>query len=404
MRIGILVNGRSHEGGVTTYINTIVDPLRSLGHQVDVITAFGISPYRPIRSSFTSGTDKALKNRPWMTWAAYQVSRILLGWHLIRGCFAGRRLEGENKGIYRVVISIDASSAIVANFLRRFIPFKVVERVGGLLAKDLVVQGKIPEDSLLHRYFRSQERKAYAGSNIVVPISSWMQNYVKSMAPTSNVAPPMINGVNPSVFYADKENTGELRAEMDLEDVFVVFFPSRLEHRKGVMVALMALEILLKDGENVALLFAGRGPAEDDIRDYIREKKLEAFVRLTGPVPKEKMRELYNLADVAIVPSITTAGWEEPLANCPLEAMACGTPVIASRMGGLVDSVIEGETGLLVSENSPPDLAAGIAQVIKSKELRDRLTEGAFRLTSSRCSAIASARHLNDIVAGVQTL
>ena len=231
-----------------------------------------------------------------------------------------------------------------------------------------------------------------------------MQNYVKFMAPTSNVAPPMINGVNPSVFYADKENTGELRAEMDLEDVFVVFFPSRLEHRKGVMVALMALEILLKDGENVALLFAGRGPAEDDIRDYIREKKLEAFVRLTGPVPKEKMRELYNLADVAIVPSITTAGWEEPLANCPLEAMACGTPVIASRMGGLVDSVIEGETGLLVSENSPPDLAAGIAQVIKSKELRDRLTEGAFRLTSSRCSAIASARHLNDIVAGVQTL
>ena len=78
MRIAICVNGRAHEGGVTSFINSIVDGLRELGATVDVITIFGVSRYREVRKDFVKKTDKFLENSNVRTLFLYIFSKFIL--------------------------------------------------------------------------------------------------------------------------------------------------------------------------------------------------------------------------------------------------------------------------------------------------------------------------------------
>jgi len=87
---------------------------------------------------------------------------------------------------------------------------------------------------------------------------------------------------------------------------------------------------------------------------------LETRVNFVGPASRETLREQYRNADVSINPSLS-----ESFGITVAEAMACGTPVVATRVGGMVDIVRDGETGLLVPPASPEDLAGAIGRMLE---------------------------------------
>jgi D-inositol-3-phosphate glycosyltransferase len=78
--------------------------------------------------------------------------------------------------------------------------------------------------------------------------------------------------------------------------------------------------------------------------------------------------------DIAVVPSLT-----EAFGLVALEALACGVPVVASAVGGLQESVVDGECGLLVQPNNPKQLAEALIGLLSNAELRCRLAEGTRR-------------------------
>ncbi len=83
MKIAIAVNGRPHESGVTTYINTVADVLRSYDCDVRVVTIFGMSKYREVHQSFKNKTDSILKGREGLTRLTYIASKIILSLRLL---------------------------------------------------------------------------------------------------------------------------------------------------------------------------------------------------------------------------------------------------------------------------------------------------------------------------------
>jgi glycosyltransferase involved in cell wall biosynthesis len=92
-------------------------------------------------------------------------------------------------------------------------------------------------------------------------------------------------------------------------------------------------------------------------------------VAITGAVPREELLARYAAADVFAFPSL----WDEGYGLPPVEAMAAGVPVVASRSGAVVETVVDGETGFLVEKNDPASLAAAIARLLDDDGLRSTM-------------------------------
>ena len=379
MRIAIIVNGRPHESGVTSYINTISDAFRSSGHLVDVITQFGVSRHRNVKTELTKRSDRLLQGRAVLVILAYLISKIIILWHLFFSHIQKR---------YHVLYAIDVSAANVAILMRRIAWAKVFLRIGSSVAKDMVAQGKLAAASPLLSFFYREERRAYSRVDGVIPNSTWSFFHVTSLSPRAKVLQPIISPVDQRKFYPNRYLSVTRRREMRIkgEDV-VILFPSRLDIRKGPFVALEALKDLLKRSPHYKLIYSGHGTEKRNLERRILELKLDSFVHLLGEIPHEEMPVLYNMANVVIIPSISHHGYEEPLANCVMEAMACGIPVIASAIGGLKDFIISGKNGVLFPEGDFSALANEIELLVsRNDNYSQRLINGGLNTVYKNCS------------------
>lgn len=152
-------------------------------------------------------------------------------------------------------------------------------------------------------------------------------------------------------------------------DAFIVLQLGRLVPRKGIDNVLRALA-RLPDGEGLAparLVVVGGGSPEPDervtpeigqLRRLAAELGVGERVQFAGRAAREQLRDWYVAADVFV-----TTPWYEPFGMAALEAMACGTPVIGSAVGGVQYTVQHGVTGLLVPPRDPDALAARLDEL-----------------------------------------
>lgn len=159
----------------------------------------------------------------------------------------------------------------------------------------------------------------------------------------------------------------------------------RLVPRKGFDRAVAALaripdaELLIAGGPDPALL--DTDPEAGRLRRLARELGVADRVRLLGAVPHERMPELIRGADLVL----STPRYE-PFGIVPLEAMACGVPVVATGVGGHLDSVADRVTGRLVPPDDPEALAHAVAELIASPELLRRYGEAGRKRVLARFS------------------
>ncbi|GAF68437.1 unnamed protein product [marine sediment metagenome] len=138
----------------------------------------------------------------------------------------------------------------------------------------------------------------------------------------------------------------------------VVFFGGRLTDQKGVDTLLRAASIYSKiDGRPITLI-AGDGNLRDDLEKLAAELKLDS-VYFLGAQSHEQMVKLFNVADVAAMPSIL-----EAFGLVALEALACGTPVIAGNVGGF-SQIVNEQVGYLMKPGDSDTLAEKITTFIR---------------------------------------
>jgi phosphoheptose isomerase/glycosyltransferase involved in cell wall biosynthesis len=160
---------------------------------------------------------------------------------------------------------------------------------------------------------------------------------------------------------------------------------SRLVERKGIGNAIVALS----EVPNAELVIAG-GPLRDVLEEDPEAQRLRGIaerwalsdrVELRGAVTRQDVAPLLRSADVVIcVP------WYEPFGIVALEAMACGVPVIASAVGGLIDTVVSGETGLHVAPRDPARITEALTRILSDDQLRERLGAGGLARAVGRYS------------------
>jgi len=157
----------------------------------------------------------------------------------------------------------------------------------------------------------------------------------------------------------------ELRARAAFDGPTLAF-AGRLTRPKALRVALEALEQV----DDVSLVLVGDGEERADLEQ--RATRLDGRVRFLGAQPRERVLETLAAADALVLSST----WEN-FPHAVVEALAVGTPVIATDVGGVSEAVVDGENGLLVAPGDPAALAAAIRRFFGDGALRARLAAAA---------------------------
>ncbi|GAA1793750.1 glycosyltransferase family 1 protein [Planosporangium flavigriseum] len=174
----------------------------------------------------------------------------------------------------------------------------------------------------------------------------------------------------------------------------------RMVERKGFADLIQALylvpeaELVLLGGPPPDQL--DREPMVGQLRRLASKRGVADRVRILGQVPREDMPAWYRSADV-----VACAPWYEPFGLTPLEAMACGVPVIAYAVGGLAESVIDGVTGILVPPRDIRRLAAALRSVLGDEVRRMSYASAAVDRVRSRYTWERTAADVERVYASV---
>jgi glycosyltransferase involved in cell wall biosynthesis len=150
----------------------------------------------------------------------------------------------------------------------------------------------------------------------------------------------------------------------------VVGFAGRLTPVKGPQVLLAAAARLAEDFPGLAVVLAGEGPDRGDLEEQARNLGLAGRAHFPGVLPD--LRLLFAAADAWAIPSLAEGG-----GIVALEAMAAGLTLVASATGGLLESVTDGASGLLVPPGDTGALADALRRLLQDRELAGRLAAGA---------------------------
>lgn len=163
----------------------------------------------------------------------------------------------------------------------------------------------------------------------------------------------------------DRTYLNDIRIRHNLPDNYILFVGS-IEPRKNLVGLISAFDKIKTKVKHKLVIVGGKGWLNSEIYVAIKEKKLENDVVFTGYVSDEELVALYNLADLFVYPS-----FYEGFGIPPLEAMACGTPVITSDTSSLPEVV--GDAALMVNPKNTDVLASSIITVLNDETLRNRM-------------------------------
>jgi glycosyltransferase involved in cell wall biosynthesis len=202
-----------------------------------------------------------------------------------------------------------------------------------------------------------EKRLLKKAERVIVP-SPHMKEYFGAVKDGIRVIP---NGVD----FEEIQNRGQVKGDIIRP---AVLFTGRLEKIKGVDILIRSIAIVVRSIPDVHLYIAGSGEEECKLKYLVKKLDIEESVTFLGFVSEEEKWSYYRSADLCVVPSV-----EEPFGIVLLEAMACGKPVVASMVGGILYVVEDGKTGSLFECGNVEDLAEKVIILLQNKELREMM-------------------------------
>ena len=371
--------GGRDSGGMNVYVRELSRELASRGIEIDVFTRWR-EPEDPRIQTLAPGARVIhIPSGPVRYVPKIEVYERI-------GDFTAQvrdHIEAEGRG-YDLIHSHYWLSAVVARDLasRLALPRVQMFHTLGLVKREVMdedIDGESEARIAVERDAIRESDALIAASEIEA--SELMQLY--GADPEKICVVPC--GVDPDLFRPMRQ--ADARAALGRDQCErLVLFVGRIEQIKGIDVLLEALGMLFARNPDLraetCLVVVGGAldPGDDapeteklhELRRLVHEHRMEDSVDFVGSLDQTRLAQWYSAADVCAVPSLT-----ESFGLVALESMACGTPVVATRVGGLQTVVQHGESGLLVPAGDHRALAEAIERVLTDHRLRMHLAHGA---------------------------
>ena len=231
---------------------------------------------------------------------------------------------------------------------------------------DLALPPGIRRDSTAYNWKR--KRNIYQGSRLhIITPSQWLMDKVQQSILTAGIISAKVipNGVDLSIFhksYPDKASLG-----LPYDENILLFSADGI--RKNVYKDYQTLKLAIQKlaDKNRKITFVALGEAGSD--EYVGNAKINFLSYKKDP---EKVAQYYQAADIYI-----HASKADTFPTSVIEALACGTPVVATSVGGIPEQIIDGKTGFLTPEGDPHGMSEKLEQLLDDKELRKRMGQAA---------------------------
>ncbi|RZI84493.1 MAG: glycosyltransferase family 1 protein [Rubrivivax sp.] len=388
--------GGTDAGGQNIYVAHVARCLAKAGHQVDVLTRRDSPDLPPVVDLRPGARVIHIPAGP----AAFVPKEKLLG-YMPEFARASERLV-RNSLPYDVVHANFFMSGLVAQRLKETTntPFVITFHALGL-----VRQRHQKEADAFPPSRTEIERSLVKRADAIIaecPQDKLDLTELYGAKPRQLAMVPC--GFDPSEFAP----MGRARARQSLglrDDEFIILQLGRLVPRKGIDNIIRSLAHLDRN-MRIRLLVVGGDAHEPDetvtpeiarLRQVARDAGVFDRVSFVGHRQRHELRAFYAASNV-----FATTPWYEPFGITPLEAMACGTPVIASAVGGLQYSVVDGMTGFLVPPNDPAALAKRIAQLYRAPQLAEAMGLAGIRRVRSLFTWERVADQLVDVYESVR--
>jgi glycosyltransferase involved in cell wall biosynthesis len=294
--------------------------------------------------------------------------------------FVARALRAQEPAPHIVLVQGYAAAALAANLVARSKKFVPVMLVCSPVEAYYSCRKAAPELGMPFRVSELAGLKLLARINAhlssqYVVLSKYLERLVVGHGATNNVHVIPLYGVNVERFVPATEAKMALRARLGIPTTGkLVFFSSRIAPEKDAETVLRALVDLKTRGHDVFLINRSGG-----YEAFLRRASalgVEAQVLADGPVdPRTELPLFYQAADVCV-----QASREEGLGFSPLEALASGVPVVATSVGGLRETIRDGETGWSYSSGDPVSLADALVEVFENPDEAARRTRNGRHL------------------------
>ncbi|MFD1861918.1 glycosyltransferase family 4 protein [Planococcus chinensis] len=371
-----------HLGGLSTHMTTLKTGLENLGHTVETLSFSDVEKWR----------------RDWIARApSFVLNKASLGagyvWTLNRRQgFLERMLKADKYKSFDIVNAQDVFATRAS--INAGLP--TVTTAHGYLTYEGISKGSVAEDSKHKQNLLDVEFSMFKKTRAVITVDTRIKEYIKR---ETGVDATMIkNFIDVEDFKPELERREEFRNKYKMnQDDLIFFIPRRLTKKNGVIYPILSFPPVLERFPNARLVFAGTGEMMDDMKAKAKELGIAERVTMLGAVDHKDMIQYYALSDIALVPSIYSAGVEEATSISALEAMGSGIPLIACAVGGLKEIVDHEKDGLLVEERNVQALTDAMIRLIEEPEYGKELAKAAREKIIAEYSHFAAAKKYEAI-------
>ncbi len=221
---------------------------------------------------------------------------------------------------------------------------------------------------------RPQIRWALRNADGRAAVSTSLAKIMDELEPSVERTTVIGNGVDTQRFFAEDRRAARSRLGLSETEEIVVSVAA-LRPVKGPDLLLRAAALLRKSGRRCRVLFVGAGSELASLQKLAHQLECADLVTFAGPVNNDELRHYYSAADVSCIPS-RNEGWP----NVLLESLACGTPVVATRVGATPEILQDTDLGILV-DPTPESICDGLRQALDRTWNHGRLVDYAATQT-----------------------
>lgn len=361
--------GCEEAGGQNVYVRQVGEGLANLGWTVDMFTRQS-SPDQPkivehqpgCRTIRLTAGPKAF------------INRNQLFEHLPEFLTAFREYQNDNGIMYPLIHTNYWLSSWVGQELKKTQLIRLVHNNHSLGAVKYRSSKTIP---MVARTRLQIEKKCIETADCLVATSPQEQEHIRTLISAKGNIEIIPCGTDIQRFQATNQQAARKRLGIT-EESQLILYVGRFDPRKGIETLVRAVaDPQVQNHQSVKLMIVGGSSSErkDDqerhrIEAIVKELGLQHQVTFAGRIGHEYLPNYYAAADICVVPSLY-----EPFGLVPIEAMACGIPVIASSVGGLKYTVVDKKTGLLVLPKQEKELAHAIDDLLTHSEKRQKMGE-----------------------------